>query len=88
MALAALVALGLLRAAGFSALLMVSVVHAAALAPITTLADALALRAAAWRDPVTRFEYGWVREQAPNLHDLDDGETCSRRQSGGDRARA
>jgi PPP family 3-phenylpropionic acid transporter len=59
--LAALVALGLLPAAGFPALLMVSVVHAAALAPITTLADALALSAAASRDPVTRFEYGWVR---------------------------
>jgi PPP family 3-phenylpropionic acid transporter len=59
--LAALVALGLLPAAGFSALLMVSVVHAAALAPITTLADALALGAAVSRDPMMRFEYGWVR---------------------------
>jgi PPP family 3-phenylpropionic acid transporter len=60
-ALAALVALGLLLAAGFSALLIVSVVHAAALAPITTLADALAVAAAASRDRTTRFEYGWVR---------------------------
>jgi MFS transporter, PPP family, 3-phenylpropionic acid transporter len=60
-ALAALVALGLLPAAGFSALLTVSLVQAAALAPITTLADALALRAAASRDPGTKFEYGWVR---------------------------
>src|SRR5262245_4598946 len=59
--LAALVALGLLSAAGFPALLTVSVVHAAALAPITTLAAALALGAAASRDPATRFEYGWVR---------------------------
>jgi len=60
-ALAALVALGLLSAGGFSALLTVSVVHAAALAPITTLADALALSAAAPRHGGTRFEYGWVR---------------------------
>src|SRR5690242_1555397 len=36
-ALAALVALGLLPAAGFWMLLMISVLHAAALAPITTL---------------------------------------------------
>jgi PPP family 3-phenylpropionic acid transporter len=60
-ALAALVALGLLPAAGFWVLLTISVVHAAALAPITTLADALALAAAAPRDGVRRFEYGWVR---------------------------
>ena len=60
-ALAALVVLGLLSAGGFSALLTVSVVHAAALAPITTLADALALSAAAPRHGGTRFEYGWVR---------------------------
>jgi MFS transporter, PPP family, 3-phenylpropionic acid transporter len=59
--LAALVALGLLRVTGFPALFMVSVMHAAALAPITTLADALALRAAVSRDAATRFEYGWVR---------------------------
>jgi PPP family 3-phenylpropionic acid transporter len=59
--LAALAALGLLSAHGFSALLMVSLFHAAALAPITTLADALALRAAAPGDGATRFEYGWVR---------------------------
>jgi PPP family 3-phenylpropionic acid transporter len=60
-ALAALVALGLLPAAGFWALLMISVLHAAALAPITTLADALALAAAVPRDGATRFEYGWAR---------------------------
>ena len=60
-ALAALVALGLLPAAGFWALLMISVLHAAALAPITTLADALALTAAVPRDGTTRFEYGWAR---------------------------
>jgi PPP family 3-phenylpropionic acid transporter len=60
-ALAALVALGLLAASGFWTLLMVSVIQAAALAPSTTLADALALNAAASRDRATRFEYGWVR---------------------------
>ena len=60
-ALAALVALGLLRASGFPALLTVSLGHAAALAPITTLADALALGAAAPRHAAPRFEYGWVR---------------------------
>ena len=60
-AVAALVALGLLPATGFSALLIVSVAHAAALAPITTLADTLALGAAASRDRTTGFEYGWVR---------------------------
>jgi MFS transporter, PPP family, 3-phenylpropionic acid transporter len=59
--LAALVALALLSARGFPALLMTSVLHAAALAPITTLADALALRASAAPDARTGFEYGWVR---------------------------
>ena len=58
---AALVALGLLPAAGFWSLFLISVIHAAALAPITTLADALALGAAASPDPGARFEYGWVR---------------------------
>ena len=60
-ALAAVVAFGLLSAHGFSALVTISVVHAAALAPITTLADALALGAAMSRDGNTRFQYGWVR---------------------------
>jgi PPP family 3-phenylpropionic acid transporter len=60
-ALAALVALGLLSARGFPALLTISVVHAAALAPTTTLADALALGATAPRDGGMRFQYGWVR---------------------------
>jgi MFS transporter, PPP family, 3-phenylpropionic acid transporter len=58
---AAVVALSLLPAAGFPALLTISLVHAAALAPITTLADALALRAAGPVDRGPRFEYGWVR---------------------------
>jgi len=60
-ALAALIALGLLPAHGFWLLLLVSVGLAAALAPITTLADALALRAAAGEASRKGFEYGWVR---------------------------
>ena len=60
-ALAALIALGLLPAHGFWLLLLVSVGLAAALAPITTLADALALRAAAGKGERKGFEYGWVR---------------------------
>jgi MFS transporter, PPP family, 3-phenylpropionic acid transporter len=59
--LGALVALVLPSAAGFTLLLMTSVLHAAALAPITTIADALALDAALPRDARPRFEYGWVR---------------------------
>ena len=59
--LAALFALGLLPVAGFWTLLLISVLHAAALAPITTLADALALIAAVPHDKPTRFEYGWAR---------------------------
>jgi PPP family 3-phenylpropionic acid transporter len=51
-------ALGLIGAQGFWLLLVVILVQAAALAPITTLADALALRASL-RPPY--FEYGWVR---------------------------
>jgi PPP family 3-phenylpropionic acid transporter len=60
-ALAAAVAVGLLGAAHFPALLAISLLHAAALAPITTLGDALAVGASV-RGPVeARFEYGWVR---------------------------
>ena len=53
-------ALGLLRPEQFGLVLMVAVGHAASLAPTTTLADALALSAAARE----RFEYGWVRGAA------------------------
>lgn len=60
-ALAALVALGLLPVAGFWMLLMISALHAAALAPITTLADALALAAAGPLAGTATFEYGWAR---------------------------
>jgi MFS transporter, PPP family, 3-phenylpropionic acid transporter len=60
-ALAAAVAVALLSVAGFPALLAISLVHAAALAPITTLADALAVGASAGSPVGARFEYGWVR---------------------------
>jgi PPP family 3-phenylpropionic acid transporter len=60
-ALAALVALGLLPGYGFWTLLPISLCQAAALAPITTLADALALGAAVPRGADKGFEYGWVR---------------------------
>jgi PPP family 3-phenylpropionic acid transporter len=61
-AASAAVALGLLPAQGFWLLLFISVCHAAALAPITVLADALALGAATPRDGQRKpFEYGWVR---------------------------
>jgi MFS transporter, PPP family, 3-phenylpropionic acid transporter len=60
-AFAALVAVGLLPSHGFAALLAVSVFHSAALAPTTTLADALALGSAERQTPERRFHYGWVR---------------------------
>jgi PPP family 3-phenylpropionic acid transporter len=59
--LAAFVALGLLSAPAVIPLLLTSLLHAAALAPTTALADALALGAAQSRDALPRFEYGWVR---------------------------
>jgi MFS transporter, PPP family, 3-phenylpropionic acid transporter len=59
--LAALVALALLSAPAFTPLLLTSLLHAAALAPTTSLADALALGAAQPRNALSRFEYGWVR---------------------------
>src|SRR5437870_9382692 len=66
-ALAALVALGLLPGHGFWTLLLPSMCHAVALAPITTLADALALGAAAPHDADKGFEYGWVRGTGSGL---------------------
>ena len=60
-ALAAVIAISLLWAAGFPALLGISLLQAAALAPMTTLADALALGASGPRPDGVRFEYGWVR---------------------------
>jgi MFS transporter, PPP family, 3-phenylpropionic acid transporter len=58
---AAIVALGLLSAPVFTPLLLTSLFHAAALAPTTMLADALALAAAQPRRARPGFEYGWVR---------------------------
>ena len=62
-ALAASVTLGYLTAHGFWSLLGMSLLHAASLAPITILADALALGSASPLPSSGRrgFEYGWVR---------------------------
>ena len=54
----------LLYADGFAAYLVVSVVHAAVLAPTTTIADALSVEAAIPRGDHRGFEYGWVRGAA------------------------
>jgi PPP family 3-phenylpropionic acid transporter len=59
---AALLAAGLLAVDGFWALVLVHMAYAAALAPVTALADALAVNAA--RAPGKGFEYGWVRGSA------------------------
>jgi MFS transporter, PPP family, 3-phenylpropionic acid transporter len=59
---AALLAVGLLAVEGFWPLAVVHMAHAAMLAPITALADALAVNAA--RAPQKGFEYGWVRGSA------------------------
>jgi PPP family 3-phenylpropionic acid transporter len=61
--LAASMTLGYLPAHGFWILLGVSLLHAASLAPITVLADALALGSASPPPSIGRlgFEYGWVR---------------------------
>jgi PPP family 3-phenylpropionic acid transporter len=63
-ACAALVGLALLTAHGFWFLLLLHMAHAAALAPTTTLADALALNAAKPNARQRGFEYGWVRGAA------------------------
>lgn len=62
-ALAASVTLGYLAAHGFWMMLAMSLLHAASLAPITVLADALALGSASPPPHSGRrgFEYGWVR---------------------------
>src|SRR5215510_9887585 len=61
--LAAVVTLGYLPAQGVWPFLALSIGHAAALAPVTILADALALGAAVPPPGSGRrgFEYGWVR---------------------------
>lgn len=65
--LAAVVALSLLSPSGFTTLLLISLLYAAALAPTTALADALALGAAQPRDGRPTFEYGWVRGTGSGL---------------------
>lgn len=57
-AAAAIVAMGYVPARGMPLLLLVSVAHAAVLAPLTPLADALALGSS---QATPGFEYGWVR---------------------------
>jgi PPP family 3-phenylpropionic acid transporter len=64
-ALAACLAFGLPWVAGFWILLIVWLCHEAALAPTTSLADALALNASKSRARAgVNFEYGWVRGAA------------------------
>jgi MFS transporter, PPP family, 3-phenylpropionic acid transporter len=64
-ALAACLAFGLLWVGGFWIFLIVRLCHEAALAPTTSLADALALGASKSRAASgERFEYGWVRGSA------------------------
>ena len=58
LAAASIIGLGYVPARGFPLLLLVSVAHAMALAPVTPIADALALGSSQAR---TGFEYGWVR---------------------------
>jgi PPP family 3-phenylpropionic acid transporter len=57
---AAVLASSFIPTYGFFPLLVIGLLHAAMLAPTTTLADALALRNASENDSA-RFEYGWVR---------------------------
>jgi MFS transporter, PPP family, 3-phenylpropionic acid transporter len=59
---AALLTVGLLTVEGFWPLAVIHMAHAAMLAPITALADAIAVNAA--RAPRKGFEYGWVRGSA------------------------
>ncbi len=58
MAASALVACGYVPARGLALLLLVSVLHASVLAPLTPVADTLALGSA---DEQPGFSYGWVR---------------------------
>jgi PPP family 3-phenylpropionic acid transporter len=61
-AAAAVIALGYVPARGWLLLLLVSVMHAAVLAPVTPVADALALGSAQGDGSGQRgFDYGWVR---------------------------
>jgi PPP family 3-phenylpropionic acid transporter len=60
-AASAIVALGYGAAHGFWLLLAIVLLHSSALAPTTTIADALALNASVPRDGSRGFEYGVVR---------------------------
>lgn len=60
-ALAACATLAYLATHGFWMLFTMGLLHAAALAPTTVLADALALGSASGRGRAHEFEYGWVR---------------------------
>lgn len=62
--LAAAAAVALLRADGFWLLLLVALVQAAALAPTTSIADALSVNAARPQMAGRPFEYGWIRGAA------------------------
>jgi MFS transporter, PPP family, 3-phenylpropionic acid transporter len=59
--LAACVAVSLTAARGFWPVFLVHIAQSAALAPVTTLADTLALNASERRADDPAFEYGWVR---------------------------
>ena len=63
-ALAAGSAAALLWAHSFALLLFITVIQAAALAPTTSLADALSVNAARPRLAGKEFEYGWIRGSA------------------------
>jgi PPP family 3-phenylpropionic acid transporter len=63
-ALAAATAAALLWADGFWLLLLVALVQAAALAPTTSIADALSVNAARPQSAGRPFEYGWIRGSA------------------------
>jgi len=63
-ALAAATAVALLWADGFWLLLLVVLVQAAALAPTTSMADALSVNAAKPEMAGRPFEYGWIRGSA------------------------
>jgi MFS transporter, PPP family, 3-phenylpropionic acid transporter len=63
-ALAAATAAALLWADGFWLLLLVALVQAAALAPTTSIADALSVNAARPQLAGKPFEYGWIRGSA------------------------
>lgn len=63
-AVAAAAAVALLWAHGFWVLLLVALVQAAALAPITSIADALSVNTARPLIAGSPFEYGWIRGAA------------------------